>query len=542
MRLTFPVLSLVGILLSCSVGQAAEPQLSSMRCFASPAAPVTAYAPAKEAAMSADAYHAPKTSPRLETLDVLSVGMSLDVFRQGQVWKALQEQNAMQAEALHVGSILPMDPRKYPVTADDKDIASEKREADALELGLKNFLEKWPIPTVTVVRGWNPNTPNLRFTPEETQGSLSAMVNDMRIPAGLHWHRIVNLQDGIICNDTPEGVLEALFRLFERNPDLPAVLIYANEGFNMALSLMAKGEKPIGVGTGPRQPGELTDTMVALIVGRPERVDWLRQFAPLHQGQRKPDRPRVPWLGLAQAAGGVPPHAVHSPALDRAGSGAVGCVAGAGQAASAGECAADPPGYRRTAQARSSHRTTGRCLEDGQCRAQAGARPAVLRRRFERHAAGRTHPGAGRRAEFAGLAGLAGKLRPDPAPGRHRRGLALRWHRPGDHGQLPQRRQQHGDAVAAQGPGDPDRHQLADAWEEARSRPVRRRPAAADRQRRRSAAIGRPGGARQSAHDPVAARRRLCPGRVPEQPQTQHRLAGRFVGRWCPAPDGVFVR
>ncbi|XQC89340.1 type VI lipase adapter Tla3 domain-containing protein [Pseudomonas aeruginosa] len=43
------------------------------------------------------------------------------------------------------------------------------------------------------------------------------------VSAGLHWHRIANLQDGIICNDTPEGVLEALFSLFERNPDLPAV-------------------------------------------------------------------------------------------------------------------------------------------------------------------------------------------------------------------------------------------------------------------------------------------------------------------------------
>ncbi len=275
------------------------------------------------------------------------------------------------------------------------------------------------------------------------------MVNDMRIPAGLHWHRIVNLQDGIICNDTPEGVLEALFRLFERNPDLPAVLIYANEGFNMALSLMAKGEKPIGVGTGPRQPGELTDTMVALIVGRPERVDWLRQFAPTPRSTKTGSTPSsVAGAGASRRWSSAPRRSF--PALDRAGSGAVGCVAGAGQAASAGECAADPPGYRRTAQARSSHRTTGRCLEDGQCRAQAGARPAVLRRRFERHAAGRTHPGAGRRAEFAGLAGLAGKLRPDPAPGRHRRGLALRWHRPGDHGQLPQRRQQHGDAVAAQ--------------------------------------------------------------------------------------------
>ncbi|HHJ2154677.1 TPA: DUF2875 family protein, partial [Pseudomonas aeruginosa] len=167
MRLTFSTLSLVGLLLSSSAGYAAESLLSSMRCFVNPATSVTAYTPAKEAAMSADAYHAPKTSPRLETLDVLSIGMSLDVFRQGQVWKALQEQNAVQAEALHVGSILPMDPKKYPTSADDKDMAYEKRQADALELGLKNFLEKWPIPTVTVVRSWDPSTPNLRFTPEE---------------------------------------------------------------------------------------------------------------------------------------------------------------------------------------------------------------------------------------------------------------------------------------------------------------------------------------------------------------------------------------
>ncbi|MFO6030035.1 DUF2875 family protein, partial [Pseudomonas aeruginosa] len=158
MRLMLSAFSLVGVLLNCPVGQAAESPLSSMRCFASPATSVTAYAPAKEATMSADAYHPPTTSPRLETLDVLSIGMSLDVFRQGQVWKALQEQNAAQAEALHVGSILPMDPKKYPTSADDKDMAYEKRQADALELGLKNFLEKWPIPTVTVVRGGDPST------------------------------------------------------------------------------------------------------------------------------------------------------------------------------------------------------------------------------------------------------------------------------------------------------------------------------------------------------------------------------------------------
>lgn len=243
--------------------------------------------------MSAETrYRAPASSPRLETLDVLSIGMSLDVYRQGQAWQTLQEQNAEQSEALHVGSILPMDPKKYPVTADDKDAASEKREADALEMGLRDFLEKWPIPTVTVVRGWEPDTPNLRFTPERTRNSLSVMVNDLRGPAGLHWHRIRNMRDGIVCSDTPEDLLETLFQTFEHNPDLPALLVYANEGFNMALALSTKGNKPIGVGTGPRQPGELTDSMVAMVVGRPERVEWLRyyaQFAKVNENKIDPE-------------------------------------------------------------------------------------------------------------------------------------------------------------------------------------------------------------------------------------------------------------
>lgn len=304
MHRILPYLSIPGLLLTSHLVLAATPSLTSTRCFASPAAAVTAYTSAKEATtVSTDTrYRAPTTSPRLETLDVLSIGMSLDVFRQGQAWQTLQEQNAKQPEALHVGSILPMDPKKYPVTADDKDMASEKREADALELGLRDFLEKWPIPTITVVRGWNPQTPNLRFTPEETQESLSVMVNDMRNPAGLHWHRIRNLQDGIVCNDTPEGVVESLFQLFERNPDLPALLVYVNEGFNMALSLTTKGNKPIGLGTGPRQPGELTDSMVALVVGRPERVEWLRYYAQFAKMNKNPIDPEFTGWGWRKPA------------------------------------------------------------------------------------------------------------------------------------------------------------------------------------------------------------------------------------------------
>jgi hypothetical protein len=286
-------LLLIGFFLTSPLAQAVEQPLTLTRCFASPPSAVTAYTSANEtAAMPVDArYRAPATSPRLDTLDVLAVGISLDVFRQGQVWKALQEQNAKHAEALHAGSILPTDPGKYPVDSDDKDMAYDKRKADALELGLRDFVEKWPIPTITVVRGWNPDTPNLRFSPERTRKMLSGMANAYRTEAGLHWHRVRNLQDGIVCNDTPEGLLEELFRLFEQNPDLPAVLIYNVEGFSMSFALSAKKAPLIG-GPGPRKPGELTDSMVAMMVGRPERVEWLRyyaQFARINKNKIDPE-------------------------------------------------------------------------------------------------------------------------------------------------------------------------------------------------------------------------------------------------------------
>ncbi|WP_115658628.1 DUF2875 family protein [Pseudomonas sp. PH1b] len=295
--------ALSGLLLTSQLIQAAESSLTSIRCFASSATPVIAYSSAKKAStMTVETrYRAPTASPRLETLDVLSIGMSLDVFRQGQAWQALQEQNAKQLEALHVGSILPMDPKKYPVIADDKDMAYAKRKADALELGLKFFLEKWPIPTITVVRGWSAETPNLRYAPERTRRSLSVMVNNMRIPAGLHWHRIRNLQDGVICNDSPEGLVENIFQLFEFYPDLPAVLVYANEGFNMSYALSARKAPLIG-GPGPRKPGEPTDSMVALIIGRPERVEWLRYYAPFTKVNKNPIDPEFTGWGWRKPA------------------------------------------------------------------------------------------------------------------------------------------------------------------------------------------------------------------------------------------------
>ena len=140
MRPLATCLSISVLWLTSALVQAVESSLET-HCFTSPATTVTTYTSSNKASvMTADArYRAPTTSSRLETLDVLSIGLSLDVFRQGETWQALQEQSGKQLEALHAGSILPMDSKKYPVTANDKDMAWEKRKSDALELGLKEF-------------------------------------------------------------------------------------------------------------------------------------------------------------------------------------------------------------------------------------------------------------------------------------------------------------------------------------------------------------------------------------------------------------------
>ncbi|HTV87205.1 MAG TPA: DUF2875 family protein, partial [Dyella sp.] len=267
--------------------QSLSDTLGAASCFKSPSLYSTgaddvyaASSSAKDASSmnASPLYRAPTTSPHLETLDIVSVGLSLDVYRQGQVWGQMQQQDARQSNSLHVGSILPTDPAKYPVTVDTKNMAYDQRKADALELALKDFREAWPIPTVTVVRGWNSGAANPRVSHEAVKETLQYMVEGLRPEAGLHWHEIHQLPNGVICSDTPEDVVEDIFRTFEGHPDLPAMLVYVVEGYNMAGMLSTKDQALIGVGNGPRQPGELTDAMVALVVARPERVNWLRGF------------------------------------------------------------------------------------------------------------------------------------------------------------------------------------------------------------------------------------------------------------------------
>jgi len=278
--------------------------LTSMRCYAGAglALPVVPSNSVKDntSVPVNSRFHAPTSSPRLETLDVLRIGFSLDTYRQGQVWNKLQEHDLAQPESLHVGSILEMDPKKYPFDAFEKNTAYAKRKLDAMELALRSFPEKWSIPAIAFVRGWDEHMADPRLPAENVRRMLDNLVPGRLAPAGLHWHDVRPLPDGIICDDYPEEAIERIFQLFESQPDLPAVLIYSVESVNMALALGSKRERPPGGTAGPRQPGQLTDAMVAMVVGRPERLQWLRNFAPytkVHDNRINPEFTGWRWIG-----------------------------------------------------------------------------------------------------------------------------------------------------------------------------------------------------------------------------------------------------
>lgn len=223
---------------------------------------------------------APTSSPRLETLDIVRVGLSLDVYRQGQAWAQLRKQNAEQPNALLMGTALPMDPRDYPTDGTLQDLAWGQRKSNALELALKSFPERWPLPTVVVVRDYDPRMERPRVPPKNMEVALQKMASAELGDAGLHWHDIHQLDNGVICRTDPEALVESIFQLFERNPDMPALLVYALDSFNLRAALSSKNVRLNAIAPpGVRTPETPTDAVVALVVARPERLAWLREYA-----------------------------------------------------------------------------------------------------------------------------------------------------------------------------------------------------------------------------------------------------------------------
>ena len=208
-------------------------------------------------------------SARLSTLEVMGIGLSVEMFRQAKVWEELQKHPG--------GSILPSDLSTYPTNYTVKELASGKRAADTLEYGGSHFVEYWPIPSLSV---WpfcdDKEEPSVVSEGKTNYAFFYNRINRLSSEAGMHGHEIASL--GSYFQNEPEEILERAFQFFDGHPEAPALLLLMSDG-DMTRGIAGdKSRKPYW-SEGPRRFDSMAESFVVLVLARRERVDALRPFA-----------------------------------------------------------------------------------------------------------------------------------------------------------------------------------------------------------------------------------------------------------------------
>ncbi|WP_206862037.1 type VI lipase adapter Tla3 domain-containing protein [Lysobacter changpingensis] len=186
---------------------------------------------------------------RLTTLDIVGVGLSVEMFRQGDVWNEVKK-----AQVFHQNVLPPNEDPRWEYAGGPG--VAEKRNADTLEMALYDMVEAWPIPAVMVFsqEQINPESAGYKYRQANFPNADAEYLDGLRMPAGLHWSKISQI--GTVYSNTPDEVVEGIFRTFERHPDMPVLLVFASGGIAP------------------------TQSYAALLLARRERVEWLRPFVP----------------------------------------------------------------------------------------------------------------------------------------------------------------------------------------------------------------------------------------------------------------------
>ena len=194
-------------------------------------------------------------------LEVISLGVTLDKFRQGALWEALGKGHP-------VSSIREQDPKKYPWSADEKEGAEGGRSGDTLENGAKFTPTYWGVPTFAAVSpADDPNDPV-----SETNPTLGVAAGADSY--SMAWNLFVAA--GWQMSEHPDRLLEKVFSFFDHYPEVPYVVLSAADGLFFRNLYRPKGTPPL-IRDGNYIP-EVPDASTMLVLARRERIEAVRKF------------------------------------------------------------------------------------------------------------------------------------------------------------------------------------------------------------------------------------------------------------------------
>lgn len=201
-------------------------------------------------------------SRREYVLEVIGMGVTLDKYRQGKLWEALQRGNAH-------ASIREQDKEKYPWDEMERAGISGGRSGDTLENGAKYLPMYFGMPVFNA----EPPIYNSRMLdrPDSPAIGLAGGYSS----SGLHWHLFAAGPRRL--SEHPDRILEDVFAFFNANPDVPYIVLNSVDNIPTR-DLYRPDDAPSLVKNGHYIP-EMPDASALFVLARRERIDAVRRFA-----------------------------------------------------------------------------------------------------------------------------------------------------------------------------------------------------------------------------------------------------------------------
>lgn len=194
-------------------------------------------------------------------LEVLGLGVTVEKYRQGKLWDILQKGTSFT-------SIREQDPNKYEWSSFDKTGVSGARACDALENGVESSPMFWGVPSFYA--GGPINHPAYQPSEISPEPGLAASAEG----TGMAWHLFATGPWAL--GERPDQLLEQVFEFFDAHPDLPYIVLLADDSSATRDSLAAPGTPP-QIRDGHYIP-EMPDATAVFVLARRERVEPLRPY------------------------------------------------------------------------------------------------------------------------------------------------------------------------------------------------------------------------------------------------------------------------
>lgn len=192
-------------------------------------------------------------------LEVIGLGVTFDRYRQARLWDALQKGSAFT-------SIREQDKSKYAWSALDKNGVSGGRAYDAMENGINFTPLYWGVPSFYA-------GPPIRDSKQQPEAGvpMAGLIAGAGT-SGMAWH-LFSIAPWSLA-EHPDKLLLNIFEFFDTHPDVPYVVLMADDSAGTRDGIRAKGDAKM-LQDGYYIP-DMPDTTVAFVLARRERVELLR--------------------------------------------------------------------------------------------------------------------------------------------------------------------------------------------------------------------------------------------------------------------------